>query len=76
MSSGLGFLIVEARNAGDRFDLILAGMAMIGIVGVLLDKGIQAIEDLPGLRWGFAQPSPTASASATERESALAGRAS
>ena len=30
VNSGLGFLIVDARNAGDRYDLVIAGMVMIG----------------------------------------------
>jgi len=30
VSSGLGFLIVDARNAGNRYDLVVAGMVIIG----------------------------------------------
>ena len=30
VNSGLGFLIVDARNAGNRYDLVVAGMALIG----------------------------------------------
>ena len=30
VNSGLGFLIVDARNAGNRYDLVVAGMVMIG----------------------------------------------
>ena len=30
VNSGLGFLIVDARNAGNRYDLVVAGMVVIG----------------------------------------------
>ena len=36
---GLGFLIVDARNAGNRYDLVVAGMVIIGVIGLLLDTG-------------------------------------
>ena len=39
VNSGLGFLIVDARNAGNRYDLVVAGMVVIGIIGLLLDRG-------------------------------------
>ena len=44
VNSGLGFLIVDARNAGDRYDLVVAGMLMIGIIGLLLDLGMRRLE--------------------------------
>lgn len=37
VNSGLGFLIVDSRNAGNRYDLVVAGMVLIGVVGLLLD---------------------------------------
>ena len=39
VNSGLGFLIVDARNAGNRYDLVVAGMVMIGLIGLVLDLG-------------------------------------
>lgn len=51
VSSGLGFLIVDARNAGDRYDQVVAGMVMIGVIGLLLDLGLRALERRPELRW-------------------------
>lgn len=51
VSSGLGFLIVDARNAGNRYDLVVAGMVMIGIVGLLLDTGVRSFEKAKALRW-------------------------
>ena len=37
VNSGLGFLIVDSRNAGNRYDLVVAGMVLIGLIGLLLD---------------------------------------
>ena len=42
VDSGLGYLIIDARNAGKRYDLVVAGMLMIGVIGLLLDTGIRA----------------------------------
>jgi len=53
VNSGLGFLIVDARNAGNRYDLVVAGMVLIGVTGLLLDAAIRRLERLPALRWGF-----------------------
>lgn len=53
VNSGLGFLIVDARNAGNRYDLVVAGMVVIGVVGLLLDGGIRALERANALSWGF-----------------------
>jgi NitT/TauT family transport system permease protein len=53
VNSGLGFLIVEARNAGNRYDLVLAGMVMIGLIGLLLDLAMRRLERLRALRWGW-----------------------
>ena len=38
VNSGLGFLIVDSRNAGDRYDLVVAGMVLIGAIGLALDR--------------------------------------
>jgi NitT/TauT family transport system permease protein len=53
VNSGLGFLIVDARNAGNRYDLVLAGMLLIGAIGVLLDFAMRRLERLDGVRWGY-----------------------
>jgi NitT/TauT family transport system permease protein len=44
VNSGLGFLIIDSRNAGDRYDMVVAGMALIGIIGVLLDAAMRRAE--------------------------------
>ncbi len=54
VNSGLGFLIVDARNAGNRYDLVVAGMVMIGLIGLLLDLGMRRLERLRSLQWGYA----------------------
>ena len=53
VNSGLGFLIVDARNAGNRYDLVVAGMVMIGVIGLLLDQGIRSLERLGSARWSY-----------------------
>lgn len=53
VSSGLGFLIIDARNAGNRYDLVVAGMILIGAIGVALDSLMRRLERLPGVRWGY-----------------------
>lgn len=54
VNSGLGFLIIDARNAGNRYDLVVAGMILIGAIGVVLDLLMRRIERLPAVRWGYA----------------------
>jgi len=53
VDSGLGYLIIDSRNAGKRYDLVIAGMLLIGLIGLGLDSGIRRIERLPSLRWGY-----------------------
>ena len=55
VDSGLGYLILDSRNAGVRYDLVLAGMVMIGAIGLALDLLIQRLETIPSVRWGFRQ---------------------
>jgi NitT/TauT family transport system permease protein len=52
VDSGLGYLIVDARNAGKRYDLVMSGMLLIGIVGLLLDAGFRLLERRRSLSWG------------------------
>jgi NitT/TauT family transport system permease protein len=55
VSSGLGFLIVDARNAGNRYDLVVAAMVIIGLIGLLLDIGMRSLEHLKSLRWSYSE---------------------
>jgi len=57
VNSGLGFLIIDARNAGNRYDLVVAGMILIGLIGVGLDLLMRRVERLPGVAWGYAPES-------------------
>jgi NitT/TauT family transport system permease protein len=53
VSSGLGFLIIDARNAGNRYDLVVAGMVLIGAIGIALDSAMRLLERSKALSWGF-----------------------
>jgi NitT/TauT family transport system permease protein len=55
VNSGLGFLIVDARNAGNRYDLVVAGMVLIGLIGLGLDTGMRSLENIKSLRWGYSE---------------------
>jgi NitT/TauT family transport system permease protein len=55
VNSGLGFLIIDARNAGNRYDLVVAGMVMIGVIGLLLDLGMRSLERAKSLRWSYSE---------------------
>ena len=53
VDSGLGYLIIDSRNAGKRYDLVVAGMLLIGFIGLCLDLSIRRVELLKSVRWGF-----------------------
>jgi NitT/TauT family transport system permease protein len=55
VNSGLGYMIIDARNAGKRYDLVIAGMIIIGLIGLALDFTIRRFERLKSVRWGFRQ---------------------
>lgn len=55
VNSGLGFLIIDARNAGNRYDLVVAGMVLIGLIGLLLDIVMRSLEGMKSLRWGYSE---------------------
>ena len=54
VNSGLGYLIIDARNAGKRYDLVVAGMVMIGLIGLILDIAVRRLEKFDEVRWGYA----------------------
>lgn len=54
VTSGLGYLIIDARNAGNRYDVVIAGMVLIGAVGLVLDLAVRRLELLPVVRWSRA----------------------
>lgn len=53
LRSGLGYLIIDSRNAGNRYDLVIAGMITIGITGLLLDALMRRLEHLKWVRWAY-----------------------
>jgi NitT/TauT family transport system permease protein len=55
VNSGLGFLIVDARNAGNRYDLVVAGMVIIGTIGLLLDLAMRSLERVKSFRWSYSE---------------------
>lgn len=54
VDSGLGYLIIDSRNAGKRYDLVVAGMLLIGVIGLGLDVLVRRLERVRSVRWGFA----------------------
>ena len=55
VNSGLGFLIVDARNAGNRYDLVVAGMVIIGAIGLLLDIAMRSLEQVRSFHWSSSE---------------------
>lgn len=49
---GLGFAIWDARN-GLRMDLLVAGMIVIGIIGMVIDRVIMRLTRIQSVRWGY-----------------------
>ena len=41
VNSGLGYLVIDSRNAGKRYDLVVAAMLLIGGIGLVLDMGFR-----------------------------------
>jgi NitT/TauT family transport system permease protein len=54
LRSGLGYLIIDSRNAGNRYDLVIGGMIIIGLIGLLLDGAMRLLESLRMVRWRYA----------------------
>jgi NitT/TauT family transport system permease protein len=53
VDSGLGYLVIDSRNSGKRYDLVVAAMLMIGIIGLALDLSFRQLEKIKSVRWGF-----------------------
>jgi len=54
LRSGLGYLIIDSRNAGNRYDLVIGGMVIIGLIGLSLDGLMRLLEGLRTVRWRYA----------------------
>jgi len=55
LHSGLGYLIIDSRNAGNRYDLVIAGMIVIGLIGLMLDGAMRLLEAHKLVRWRYAR---------------------
>ena len=53
VDSGLGYLVIDSRNSGKRYDLVVAAMLMIGVIGLALDMAFRRLRNIPSVRWGF-----------------------
>ena len=53
LRSGLGYLIMDSRNAGNRYDLVVASMIIIGMIGLLLDGITRLLERLKTVKWRY-----------------------
>jgi NitT/TauT family transport system permease protein len=53
VDSGLGYLVIDSRNSGKRYDLVVAAMLMIGVIGLVLDLVFRRLETIKSVRWGF-----------------------
>ena len=53
VDSGLGYLVIDSRNSGKRYDLVVAAMLMIGAIGLALDLGFRRVREIRSVRWGF-----------------------
>jgi NitT/TauT family transport system permease protein len=54
LRSGLGYMIMDSRNAGNRYDLVVAGMIIIGLIGLSLDGLMRMLEGVRWVRWRYA----------------------
>jgi len=54
LRSGLGYMIIDSRNAGNRYDLVIAGMIIIGLIGLALDGLMRMMERAKWVRWRYA----------------------
>jgi len=53
LRSGLGYLIMDSRNAGNRYDLVIASMIIIGVIGLLLDGATRLLERMNTVKWRY-----------------------
>jgi NitT/TauT family transport system permease protein len=53
VQSGLGYLILDARNAL-RMDFVMDAMIVIGVIGLLLDELMKRLGSIESTQWGGA----------------------
>jgi len=54
VDSGLGYLIMDARNA-NNYERVVGAMVAIGLIGVGLDFAVRRLERFDEVRWGFSK---------------------
>lgn len=54
VKSGLGYLIIDGRNAL-RLDRVIVAMTAIGTIGVILDSVMRKLERIESVRWRIEQ---------------------
>lgn len=54
VDSGLGYLIMDARNA-NNYERVVGAMIAIGVIGVGLDFLMRRLERIDEVRWGFSK---------------------
>jgi NitT/TauT family transport system permease protein len=52
VDGGLGYLIMDSRNASN-YERVLGAMVVIGLIGVGLDLLVRQLERSDEVRWGF-----------------------
>ena len=50
VKSGLGYLIIDARNSLNM-NHVIAGMVAVGVIGLALDNVVKRLEFLPEVKW-------------------------
>jgi NitT/TauT family transport system permease protein len=54
VDSGLGYLIMDSRNA-NNYERVVGSMIAIGLIGVGLDLAMRRLERFDEVRWGFSK---------------------
>lgn len=52
VDSGLGYLIMDSRNASN-YERVLGGMIAIGLIGIALDFLMRGLQRFDEVKWGF-----------------------
>jgi NitT/TauT family transport system permease protein len=52
VDSGLGYIIMDSRNASN-YERVIGAMIIIGLIGVVLDLCMRSLERFDEVRWGF-----------------------
>jgi NitT/TauT family transport system permease protein len=53
VDSGLGYLVIDARNSGKHYDMVVAAMLLIGMIGLAIDLCFRSLKNIKSVRWGF-----------------------